>query len=239
MLQDLIKRGAIFYVSHSGGKDSQCMFDVISQMVPSSQIVVIHAHLPGVEWPGTREHIADTINGCDYLEVKAVKTFFEMVNHRGMWPAPKYRQCTSDLKRGPIQKAIRRDLKARGKKLAVSCLGLRAQESPFRAKATVLKEHKKLSKAGREVYEYLPIHDYLVEKVFDTIGKAGQKPHYAYAEGMERLSCCFCIMASKNDLTVSARCNPELYKKYVLKEEELNFTLRNGGGLESITGIRI
>jgi 3'-phosphoadenosine 5'-phosphosulfate sulfotransferase (PAPS reductase)/FAD synthetase len=213
------------------------MFIELRKLVPKDQLVIIHAHLTEVEWQGTRKHIAETIGDTQYIEVAAGKTFFQMVDHRQKWPAPAYRQCTSDLKRGPIEKAIRHDLKDKGKLLAVNCMGLRAEESPGRAKMVDFKEHKTLSKAGREVYNMLPIHDYLEGEVFDTIAKAGEKPHWAYAAGMSRLSCCFCIMASTPDLTVAARLNPELYARYVRKEKELNFTMRHGISLEGITGI--
>ncbi len=236
---NLAKQGAIFYISHSGGKDSQAMIIKMRALVPHEQLVVVHAHLPGVEWAGTRQHIRDTIGQIRYIEVVAVKTFFEMVEHRQKWPAPAYRQCTSDLKRGPIEKAIRHDLKALGKKLGINCMGLRAEESRGRAKLAPFNIHKKLSKAGRTVYNLLPIHDYLEPQVYETIAQAGQEPHWAYSAGMTRLSCCFCIMASDNDLTIAARQNPELYRKYVEKEQELNFTLRQGKTLEEITGVSV
>lgn len=236
-IKELVKRGAIFYISHSGGKDSQAQLIDVSKYVPADQLVVIHAHLPEVEWKGTRKHIKNTIGDIQYIEVIAVKTFFEMVDHRQKWPAPAYRQCTSDLKRGPIEKAIRHDLKAKGKLLAINCMGLRAEESPNRAKMAQFKFHKSMSKAGREVYNMLPIHDYKIEKVFSTIAAAGEEAHWAYSKGMTRLSCCFCIMASTNDLTVSAQQNPELYKRYVNKEKELDFTIRADKSLEEITGI--
>lgn len=236
-IQKLVDRGAIFYLSHSGGKDSQCMTLEMSKLVPKNQIVIIHAHLPGVEWKGTRTHIKNTIGDLQYLECQAVKTFFGMVEHRQRFPAPKYRQCTSDLKRGPIEKAIRVDLKSKGKTLAVSCMGLRAQESTKRAKAVVFKKHTPLSKAGREAYNLLPIHSYLEEDVFETIAYGGQKPHWAYSKGMGRLSCCFCIMASQSDLTIAAKINPDLYRKYAEKEKELGFTLQQGKTLEETTGI--
>lgn len=238
-VDSMVARGAIFYASHSGGKDSQAMTIELSTRVPKDQLVVIHAHLPGVEWAGTRKHVQDTIWGLQYIEVVAVKTFFEMVNHRQKWPSPSQRQCTSDLKRGPIEKAIRADLKGKGKNLAVSCMGLRAEESKPRAKRKPITPHKSLSKAGREVWNLLPIHDFLEGQVFETIAQADQQPHWAYAEGMSRLSCCFCIMASSHDLTTAARLNPKMYKRYVLKERELNFTLRNGSTLEETTGIKI
>lgn len=238
-IKNLIDQGAIFYLSHSGGKDSQCMFLGMIKIVPKHQIVVIHAHLPEVEWKGTRLHIGETIDDYQYIEVRAGKTFFEMADHRQMFPGPQYRQCTSDLKRDPINKAIRADLKAKGKSIAVICMGLRAEESTGRAKQKVFREDKRMSKAGRKVYVLLPIHDYLVGEVFDTIANNGQEPHWAYGAGMSRLSCCFCIMASKGDLTVSAKQNPELYKKYVLKERELDFTLQQGKTLEETTRIKI
>ncbi len=238
-ISDLVDNEAIFYVSHSGGKDSQTMFIELSNVVPASQLVVIHAHLPEVEWKGTRQHIKDTIGQTQYIEVTARKTFFEMVDHRGMFPGPKYRQCTSDLKRGPIEKAIRADMKAKGKSLAVNCMGLRAQESKPRAKMQTFKPHKSLSKAGRTVHNMLPIHDYLIGQVFETINQACQKPHWAYSVGMSRLSCCFCIMANDADLRVAASQNPALYRRYVLKERELDFTVRQGKTLEEITGILI
>ncbi len=238
-IKQLADRGAIFYVSHSGGKDSQTMFIKMSEIVPLDQIVVIHAHLPEVVWAGEQDHIRNTIGNTQFIVCQAVKTFFEMVDHRQKFPAPAYRQCTSDLKRGPLDKVIRHDLKAKGKKLAVSCMGIRAQESPGRAKQTPFKLHKRLSIAGREVYDMLPIHDFLLENVWATIKEAGQEPHWAYGEGMERLSCCFCIMASVNDLTTAARINPELYARYVRKERELNFTVRHGQTLEEVTGIYI
>lgn len=236
---NLANKGAIFYVSHSGGKDSQVMTIELAKIAPHDQLAVIHAHLPGVEWKGTRRHVQGTIGQLRYLEVTAVKTFFEMVNHRQMWPGAKYRQCTSDLKRGPIEKAIRNDMKAQRKTLAVNCMGLRAQESSARAKRKPFTLHKSLSKAGREVYNILPIHDYLEDDVFRIIDQADQKPHWAYSTGMTRLSCCFCIMANDHDLTVAAKQNPKLYRKYVLKERELNFTLRQGKTLEQITNIKI
>ena len=233
-------RGAIFYISHSGGKDSQAMYITLKKIIPQDQIVVVHAHLPEIVWAGEQDHIINTIDpGTQFEIVQAGKTFFNMVDHRGMFPSPKYRQCTSDLKRDPINKFMRADLKAKGKTLAVSCVGIRAEESSNRAKAKTFKLNNRMSKARREVYEILPIHDFLIDQVWSTIACADQKPHWAYGEGMSRLSCCFCIMASAADLRVAARLNPELYRRYVEKEKELGFTVRHGQSLEEVTGLEL
>jgi hypothetical protein len=54
-IKSLINRNALFVVNHSGGKDSQAMMARIVKFVPSSQILVVHAELPGVEWGGVRQ----------------------------------------------------------------------------------------------------------------------------------------------------------------------------------------
>jgi DNA sulfur modification protein DndC len=230
-IQDLIDRGAIFYCSHSGGKDSQAMYAHLSGIVPADQIVVVHSDLGEVEWTGTQDHIRNTITHELHV-VRAGKTLLEMVERRfesrpevPSWPSSATRQCTSDLKRGPIYKFIRNDLKARGGLLAVNCMGLRAEESPARSKLVDFKVNNELSKAGREVYDWLPIHDWLVGDVFATIAEAGQEPHWAYAAGNERLSCVFCIMGSPNDLTNGRKHRPELFDKYVALEEKTGYTM--------------
>ncbi len=215
IIVELIDAGALFVVNHSGGKDSQAMYLKLAEIVPADQLIVVHAHLPGVEWEGTIDHIRKTIRHPLHV-VTATKTFFEMVERRGMFPSPSTRQCTSDLKRGPIEKFIRHYLKDNPQFAGrvVSCMGLRAQESPARARRETLRLSDRNSKAGRAWYDWLPIHDMLVQNVFRTIKMFGQKPHWAYEAGMTRLSCCFCIMSSRADLRTAARLRPDLLKKY-------------------------
>ena len=222
---DLAARGALFVINHSGGKDSQAMYLELANVIPDDQILVVHADLPGADWPGTGTHIKRT-TWHDVTTVRAGKTFMEMVRHRGMWPSPKYRQCTSDLKRGPIEKAIRHYLKDHPEHggLVVNCMGLRAEESASRAKADVFKFNKRNSKAGREWYDWLPIHDYLIDQVWGVIRAASQAPHWAYFAGMTRLSCIFCIMSSLADILTAAWLMPAAYREYASVERELDHT---------------
>lgn len=210
-ITSLIQRGALFVVNHSGGKDSQAMFLYLQAFVPREQLLVVHAVLPEVEWEGVQEHIDATTMGVPVIKCQARRTLLQMIEERGMFPSPSQRQCTSDLKRGPIEKAIR----ATGRKLIVNCMGMRAEESSSRSKLQAFKLSERNSKAGREWHEWLPIHDWSASKVFAFIDAWGQKPHWAYAAGMSRLSCCFCIMSNKADLTTAARLNPQLYARYV------------------------
>ena len=193
-----------------------------------------------VEWPGNIEHIIKTGFGLPLIIAKPKRSLLQMIKDRGMFPSPKNRQCTSDLKRSPIERELRRYLKENPQfnNLIVNCMGMRAEESAARAKRSAFSYSTRNSKAGREWYDWLPIHHLMVDDVWRIIHEANQKPHYAYALGMTRLSCCFCIMASKRDLTISAAHNFELYQKYVSLEKSINHTLSmSKKGLEDITGI--
>ena len=77
-------------------------------------------------------------------------------------------------------------------------------------------------------------------QVFDVIRTAGQSPHPAYGMGMSRLSCVFCIMASRADLRTAARLQPALYARYVRLEERIGHTLSpTGAPLPALTGVPV
>lgn len=245
-IKNLIARGALFVVNHSGGKDSQAMTIRLREIVPAAQLVVVYADLGRVVWEGAKSHIQATIGDLPFIVCKnESRDLIQMVKDRGMFPSPTLRQCTSDHKRGPIEKAVRHYLKSNPQfgGLVVNCMGLRAQESANRAKAIAFKKSEGNSKAGREWYDWLPIHDMTIDQVWSTIADAGQKPHPVYAAGMSRMSCVFCIMASDRDLTTAAKLRPELYREYVELERSTGRTMMMPRGgvaktLEEITGIK-
>lgn len=225
-IESLIKRGALFFSNHSGGKDSQAMFAYLRTIVPKDQLIIIHAHLPEVEWEGTIEHIEKYSYNHSIGVCQATKTFFEMVERRGMWPSSSTRQCTSDLKRGPLEKKIRKVCIELQSRLIVNCMGMRAEESPSRAKKKVFKFSDRNSKNGREWYDWLPIHGWTETEVFSYIEQAGEKPFYTYAAGMKRKSCCFCIMACQSDLKIASELRPELLARIVETEKRIGHTFK-------------
>ncbi len=240
IIHDLIARGALFVSNDSGGKDSQAMLAELRALVPAGQLIVIHAHLPEVEWEGSERHIRQNAGDTPVIVAHAATTFFEMVERRGMFPSPKNRQCTSDLKRGPIEREIRRYLKANPQHggLVVNCMGLRAQESAGRSKLQAFKLNVRNSKAGREWYDWLPIHDWGTDQVFARIAAAGQRPFWVYDAGMKRKSCCFCIFGTDEDHTTAAGLVPDLYRRMCATERRHGFTLSmSQRTLPEITGI--
>jgi 3'-phosphoadenosine 5'-phosphosulfate sulfotransferase (PAPS reductase)/FAD synthetase len=256
----LIARGALFVVNHSGGKDSQAMYLFLRNVVPAAQIVHVHADLGRVEWAGAYAHILATTAGEPVMVCNARRDLLQMVEERGMFPSPTLRQCTSDLKRGPIERTIRGLVAARkernetGWHLVVNCMGMRAEESSSRAKLTTFKLSMRNSVAGREWYDWLPIHDMLETEVFAAIAAAGQQPHAVYVHGMSRFSCCFCVMAAEKDLRTAAQLsvtNPELFNDPTVYAQYVNLERSTGQvmlmpskskgrrTLEEVTGVYI
>jgi len=254
----LIARGALFVVNHSGGKDSQAMYLRLRDIVPTEQLVLVHADLGRVEWAGAVAHIEATTKGEPLHICRARRDLLEMVAERGMFPSPEQRQCTSDLKRGPITKVIRHLTYARKAAghpawhLVVNCVGLRAEESAKRKKMDPFKLDEANSKAGREWYEWLVVHAMDEATVYATIKAAGQQPHIVYRMGMKRFSCVFCIYADDASLKRAAelvRDHPELvndpnvYRNYVALERSTGQVMmmpsktHGRRNLQEITGI--
>ena len=159
-----------------------------------------------------------------------------------MWPSGQARWCTSDFKRTPIERELRRYLKLNprfGDRL-VNCLGIRRDESAVRAKRVAWRRNQRLSVAGREVFDWLPIFDLSTEDVFRVIRATGQSPHWAYAAGMSRLSCSFCILASRADLRRAAELRTKLYHTYADLERRIGHTLSPSGvPLPELAGISL
>ena len=239
----MIRRGALVSISVSGGKDSQAMTILLARIVPRDQLVVVHAPLGEVEWPGTVEHIEDTIPAgvpLIFARTASGKSLLERVEERGKWPAPTLRYCTSEHKTGPIERELRHYLKdhPRFESRLVNAMGLRRDESTDRAKRIPWKRSDRNSRAGREWFDWLPIFDLTVEDVFRVIRQAGQSPHWVYAQGVSRCSCSLCIFSSRSDLRRAAELRPELYQRYTAIERRIGHTLSPSGiPLPALTGI--
>ena len=243
--RQLIEHGALVVLNYSGGKDSQAMTILVTRVVPRKQLLVVHAPLGEVEWPGTVEHIEDAIpSGVPLIlaHTASGKSLLKRIEKRGRFPDAGRRFCTSDLKRGPIERELRRYLKANPRfgGLVVSAMGMRAAESPARSKLTPWKRNSRNSKAGREWFDWLPIHALETPDVFRIIHEAGQVPHWAYAAGMSRVSCSFCILASRADLRRAAELRPDLYARYAALERRIGHTLSpSRKPLPELTGIPV
>jgi len=195
------KRNALVVVNHSGGKDSQAMYLYLTRDlgVPREQIRVVHADLPGADWPGTLDHVKKTVDEkVKVVRAKfkdgMVKELYDYVAKRKKFPSSAQRYCTSDLKTSPINAWIRQALCERnglpkrcevpktGQRIVISAMGMRAQESHNRGGLAPWELNVGQSIAGRLWFEFLPIHGWTENQVFSEIKRHGQKPFWIYGQ---------------------------------------------------------
>ncbi len=271
-------------VNSSGGKDSQASLDKLietadRQKFPRSRIVVAHADLGDMEWPGTKELVLE--HAAHYglrveIEKRPQGDLLTQVEQRGMWPSSKQRYCTSDHKRGQVAKiftkltketrdarlldrngvelpyvepsrhdaqsvssrrAVRKNVKAKRRKIRfLNVFGFRAEESPARAKHKPFEKDERLSNTLRHVDRWLPIHHWKLRDVWHRIEQAGTRKHWAYARGMTRLSCRFCIFAPKSQLIISASQpeNQQVFDRYVQVEIRIGHKFKQKESLQDI-----
>lgn len=123
VIEQALGDGAALAISISGGKDSQALLVAVVAEYRrrgwTGQLYAIHAHLGRAEWRQTLGHCRNLCArlGVDLVEVSRPQGDLvqeiedRMEKLRGTdtppWPDAKNRYCTSDQKRGPIEKATR------------------------------------------------------------------------------------------------------------------------------------
>jgi 3'-phosphoadenosine 5'-phosphosulfate sulfotransferase (PAPS reductase)/FAD synthetase len=226
-------------LNSSAGKDSQAMLDYVVELadrahVPRSRLIVAHADLGRVEWPGTRQLAEEQARqyGLEFVTVSRPQgDLLEHIAQRGKFPSPSARYCKSDMKRGPIMTLFTR-LATRSRQQGfpvcriLNCLGLRAEESPCRARRPPFAPNALASNGRRWVDDWLPLHGWTKEQVWRRIRTSGVPHHPAYDLGMPRLSCCFCIFSPRSALLLAGKHNPELLAEYVRVEKHIGHRFR-------------
>jgi 3'-phosphoadenosine 5'-phosphosulfate sulfotransferase (PAPS reductase)/FAD synthetase len=156
------------------------------------------------------------------------------------WPDNQNRWCTADFKRGPIGRLFtalsgewreatgRKDRPCR----ILDCIGLRAEESPKRRKSPMFAERTVTSR--QHVDTWLPIKWWSAAQVWETIKLSGVPHHRAYDLGMPRLSCAFCVFASREALMIAGEHNPELLDAYVAVEQRVGWKFRQDLALADV-----
>lgn len=233
-------------VNSSGGKDSQTALRAVVEVCdlsgfPRSRIVISHQCLGAMEWPGTLDlvkrqaaHYGLRVEVSSYRDkTGAEPSLLDYVRKRRRWPSSQQRFCTSEFKRGPGGRVIVKLFReAAGRVLNV--YGFRADESTARAKKKVFVRNERFSSSARDVWDWLPIHNWSEGEVWRSIRESGVPSHDAYRLGMPRLSCRFCIFAPRAALIIAGRANPELLDEYCAVEAEIGHTFQNGRSIASI-----
>jgi len=230
-----IQKAHAIFVSHSGGKDSQAMLAYLKRKGLLHKCVIVHSDLGRMEWEEMKPWIEANSFGLPVHVVEAEKDFFEIARHYGRLPSGRQQFCTDLLKTKPITEFIHQYMTEHGLSLAINATGMRAEESPRRAKKEPFtlskgqgtsKMHMPKKYPEHTVYDWMPIFEYSELAVREEIAHAGQEMHPVYAKGFSRLSCVVCINGRIGEHKLAAQLRPELVKEMAQLERELGKTLR-------------
>lgn len=233
-------------VSSSGGKDSHAMKAHVAELARAAgvldRVVVVHADLGRVEWPGTPELVEAQARhlGLRFMKVKREQgDLLSQVEQLGKWPMPTQRYCTAMHKRGQILRALtalasetraalRGTAEANRPVRILNCVGLRAEESPGRARRPELvRDPRSSGKGTRKIVDvWLPIQNWTEAEVWAACRASGAPIHPAYDAGLPRASCVFCIFAPEAALQIAGLAHPELLAEYVRVEEKIGHTFK-------------
>ena len=168
------------------------------------------------------------------------RTYLEMVQRRGMFPSPGFRQCTSDRKRSAIKKVIR----TLPHKLIVNCIGIRAEESHSRSRLAPLVVNESLMTRHRTVYNWLPIFDQSLADVLAWHWVNAVRLHAVYVpeyhkDGttggyLRRFSCRMCIFSTDTDLRAIYENDRVAFEQVSDLETKLGYTMRPDDSLVQI-----
>lgn len=233
------------YISCSGGKDSQAMAYLISniaetQKYPKRNICLIYADT-GLEWKDTYNHV-EYIAQC--LGVQAVKvkedfTLLEKVKYKwdnflkdknqNPFPNVKQRYCTSDFKRNPIRKFLVKNHSKENKCKLLLCTGERWEESSARSKLSAWSFYIATS-TKRKVYNWRPMLAYEKADIWSEIKNSNLEHHEAYKLGCDRLGCVVCIFHSicghgLRDMQINCKHNQEKYEELDKLEQDTKFCM--------------
>ncbi|QSS95432.1 phosphoadenosine phosphosulfate reductase family protein [Streptomyces sp. M54] len=105
------------------------------------------------------------------------------------------------------------------------CAPRRAMADDHKARDLPVPKHAKTgwgaSNTLRHVDTWLPVHTWSTSDVWAAVRPSGLRIHPAYAAGMPRLSCVFCVLASRSALVRAAQLQPALAARLAALEERI------------------
>jgi 3'-phosphoadenosine 5'-phosphosulfate sulfotransferase (PAPS reductase)/FAD synthetase len=217
-INQAMEAGAALVISISGGKDGQTMLAALVSEYRArgwtGPLVAIHSDLGRVEWPQSLE-MCEKICRQNDIELIIVRTHpaGDLIDRwkdrmrklagtgKPFWSSASNRYCTGEFKRDQINKYLRRF------ELVISAEGLRAEESPARAKKKPLTTRSRITTkrlknlppqealdawspgCGRVSLTWYPILDWDIESVWNACGTSGadlERRRKLYALGNEK-----------------------------------------------------
>jgi 3'-phosphoadenosine 5'-phosphosulfate sulfotransferase (PAPS reductase)/FAD synthetase len=197
-------------VSVSGGKDSAATSLYLTELgIPHERVFAD----TGWEHPLTYAYLRGELTARlgPIRELRAERTFPELVRHKGIFPDRTKRFCTVELKVKPIfayLESLDED--------AVNVIGVRRDESRARANVPEWEDSRALM-----IEVWRPIFDWTLADVIAIHKRHGLAPNPLYGMGATRVGCWPCIHARQSELVLVADTDPGRIAEIDVLEREV------------------
>lgn len=249
----------------SGGKDSDAMtlqtVSFLREIGYQGEICLVHSDLGLIEHAESKDQcnrLSEKL-GIELFVIEPPRPMLEVWEYRWQgildrfiklervkiitpFSSAKLRFCTQSTKVSPITQFLKNKYP---NKIIINAVGIRGEESAGRAKKPISQVNDKLRSVKLKTtgYDWFPIIGYKLEEIWLTHQKFNFPRHPAYDRGMDRISCAYCVLGSKNDLKVSIQDERNRASFYRILELEAisGFSFRDNDwladyGLEFLDG---
>ena len=225
----MIPNKRIKWISVSGGKDSTALILwTLKNKIENCKYI----------YADTGHEHSSVSKYLDYLEVslnikiERIKSigFIELCKQKKRFPSIKARFCTGHLKLIPLAKHIREHEFCDKNNYHKVYVGIRKQESRARATMDTVMESIVKYPPRQTSYQkrHHPLLEWTWEDVFKIHDEFGIKPNPLYKEGMHRVGCFPCILASKTELRFLFARFPETIDKLRDWEAQVSIVSNRG-----------
>lgn len=178
-----------YYLSFSGGKDSTVLYDLTERAGVKFDA---HYQVTGIDPPEVVRFITE--NYPDVIFEKPEKSFHSLIESKGL-PTRTARWCCRLLK----------EKKGAGRLILT---GVRAEESPSRAKYGLVRNCQKMNTTLIS-----PILDWTTDEIWSYIEERGLEYCCLYDEGFDRIGCVPCPFLSTQEKLERKKRWPKIFER--------------------------
>ncbi|MDD2230293.1 MAG: phosphoadenosine phosphosulfate reductase family protein [Candidatus Cloacimonetes bacterium] len=208
------RHNCMFAVSFSGGKDSQAVYELVSQVVPPEDYILIFNDT-GMEMPYTLETVAQTFSAHkrkfpnSHITVSnPVKDTVQLWNEFGP-PTRKHRWCCTVCKTAPFLNSLKQ-INPNGA-IIKNFVGIRSEESKTR------KNYLRINTVGkhRGVSSIHPIFYWTSYEVYLYLISKGISVNEGYRMGLTRVGCSICPFSTPLSEYINYSSNKDVLQPFV------------------------
>lgn len=210
----------VFYVSYSGGKDSEVTLDLVQRALPHNDFVVLFGNT-GMEFPDTYDAVSIAEQKCKSLglEFYSAKSKLHPLETWKTFGSPSttIRWCCSVHKTAP-QIIKLREVVGKPNFSSMSFIGVRRDESVRRSEYDYISYGVKHNRQ----YTFAPILEWSSFEVYLYLYTNRIHINSCYKKGVSRAGCLVCPMTpEKSDFFRSINYRNEVCKYYSIMDEML------------------